>query len=452
MLLPYYFGIAIALLSAVMNSKLYKRRTPEKSTLYKIVYNHFQEYENIYPDKYEQDFGFLRKIVPKTIYKYLDCGILEHGYARIRCPQCGNDFFVAFSCKTRFLCPSCAEKRTLIWAAWIKDNVLQNIPHRQWVFTIPKVLRKLFHRDRTLLAQLARSAGDAIYELFRAIFPLKSYKPGFILSIQTFGDLLTWHPHIHCLVTDGVFDSTGNFHPLSHFDPSKAHIIFREKVFAMLKHHNRISDVLIDKMRSWHHSGFSVHTDVSIQKNDNLALLNLAQYIIHPSFSPHKINYIENSNSVIYTSSMHSGKKRNFEILPVIEFLHRICLHIPNPYESLIRYYGYYSNANRGKRKNISRDKPTETSLINDAPDRSSCRMTWARLIYQIYEVDPLICSSCGSTMKIISFITDRQQIINILQHLDLWPIRYPQKPPSESRASPLPFPHFPHNPFSFII
>jgi len=149
---------------------------------------------------------------------------------------------------------------------------------------------------------------------------------------------------------------------------------------------------------------------------------------------------------------MHPGKKRNFEILPVIEFLHRICLHIPNPYESLIRYYGYYSNANRGKRKNISRDKPTEISLINDAPDRSSCRMTWARLIYQIYEVDPLICSSCGSTMKIISIITDRQQIINILQHLDLWPIRYPQKSPSESRASPLPFPHFPHNPFSFII
>ena len=59
-------------ITAVMNSKIYKKRTPEKSALYKIVYNHFQEYQNMYPDKYEQDFGFLRKIIPKTIYKYLD--------------------------------------------------------------------------------------------------------------------------------------------------------------------------------------------------------------------------------------------------------------------------------------------------------------------------------------------------------------------------------------------
>jgi len=57
----------------------------------------------MYPDTYEQDFGYLRSIIPKTIYKYLDCGILEHGFARVRCPQCGNDFFVAFSCKTRFM-------------------------------------------------------------------------------------------------------------------------------------------------------------------------------------------------------------------------------------------------------------------------------------------------------------------------------------------------------------
>ena len=430
-------------ITAVMNSKIYKRRTPEKSALYKIVYNHFQQYENIYPDKYEQDFGYFRKIIPKTIYKYLDCGILEHGFARVRCPQCGNDFFVAFSCKTRFFCPSCAEKRTLIWAAWIKDNVLQNVPHRHWVFTIPKVLRRLFSRDRKLLAQLARCAADTIYELFHAISLHKSFKPGFILSIQTFGDLLTWHPHIHCLVTDGSFDSYGNFHTLPHIDSSKANIIFREKVFAMLKNHHRISDALIDKMRSWRYSGFSVHIDVSIQKNDNQALLNLAQYIIHPSFSPQKINYIENTNSIIYTSSMHSGKKRNFEILPVIEFLHRICLHIPNPYESLIRYYGYYSNANRGKRKKLSHQKQFETSIINDAPDRSSCRLTWARLIYQVYEVDPLICPSCASSMKIISFITDRQQIINILQHLNLWPVQYPEKTSTDARASPLPFPHF---------
>jgi Putative transposase len=173
---------------------------------------------------------------------------------------------------------------------------------------------------------------------------------------------------------------------------------------------------------------FSVHTNISIQKNDNPALLNLAQYIIHSSFSPQEINYIEKTHSVIYTSSMHPAKKRNFQILPAIEFLHRICLHIPNPYESLIRYYGFYSSASRGKRNKLSQQKNLNTHIINDAPSPSSCRSSWARLIHLVYEVDPFSYPSCGSPMSIISFITDRQQIIKILQHLDLWPVHYPEK------------------------
>jgi len=56
-----------------------------------------------------------------------------------------------------------------------------------------------------------------------------------------------------------------------------------------------------------------------------------------------------------------------------------------------------------------------------------------------------------ASTMKIISFISDRKQIIKILQHLNLWPVLYPEKTSTDARASPLPFPHFPRNLFSYI-
>lgn len=52
-------------------------------------------------------------------------------------------------------------------------------------------------------------------------------------------------------------------------------------------------------------------------------------------------------------SELHQGKKRNFEIMDAIEFLHRVCLHIPEHYEALIRYYGYYANIARGKRKKL---------------------------------------------------------------------------------------------------
>ena len=241
-----------------MPSGVYKRREPEKSDFYKIVYHYHQEYEKIYPDRYEPEYGYLRKRVMEVIYKFLDCGILEHGMARVYCKECGHDFFVTFSCKTRVLCPSCTQKRKLIWTDWVNNQVLKNIAHRHWIFTIPRVLRRLFYKDRSLLAHLASCAKETLFDMFKVIYSDKDYMPGIILSIQTSGDLMTWHPHCHSLVSDGVFDQHGHFNPIPEMDSKKATIIFREKVFNMLKENNRISDLLISKMRQWNHSGFSV--------------------------------------------------------------------------------------------------------------------------------------------------------------------------------------------------
>ena len=106
-----------------------------------------------------------------------------------------------------------------------------------------------------------------IMSMFKVIFLDREYKPGVILSIQTSGDLIVWHPHCHCLVSDGIFDKQLNFHPIPDICIKKATIIFREKVFKMLKENNRISDLLISKMRQWNHSGFSVYNQVVVEEN-----------------------------------------------------------------------------------------------------------------------------------------------------------------------------------------
>ncbi len=54
--------------------------------------------------------------------------------------------------------------------------------------------------------------------------------------------------------------------PIPKTDTEKAMIIFREKIFKMLKDNNRISDTLILKMPHWNHSGFSVNNEVYIEK------------------------------------------------------------------------------------------------------------------------------------------------------------------------------------------
>ena len=63
-----------------MPGEVYKRRTPEKSDLDRIAYQQFEAYEKIYPERYEDEYGYFRKIITSTICKYLDCRIKENGF------------------------------------------------------------------------------------------------------------------------------------------------------------------------------------------------------------------------------------------------------------------------------------------------------------------------------------------------------------------------------------
>ncbi len=113
---------------------IYRPRHPERTSFYRIFEQHFCEYVGTYEERFEYRSGPLRKIVVPTVEAYLDCGRLVNGFARIRCPQCGSEHLLAFSCKGK-LCPSCLGRRTADTAAWLVDRLLPEAPYRQWVLT-----------------------------------------------------------------------------------------------------------------------------------------------------------------------------------------------------------------------------------------------------------------------------------------------------------------------------
>ncbi len=106
----------------------------------------------------------------------------------------------------------------------------------------------------------------------------------------------------------------------------------------------------------------------------------------------------------------------------------------------MVRYYGYYSNVSRGKRKKQDQDELTPSILepVED-PDFSGewsskeYRQNWARLIQKIYEVDPLTCPKCKGRMSILAFIKDEEVVEKILKHLGLWDRK--ARPPPKANA-----------------
>jgi hypothetical protein len=127
-----------------------------------------------------------RRLLSKEKFDaFLECGILAHGFLRLRCPDCAQEKFVAceasipgflapkallpaapawagnvhvaptpaaFSCKRRGFCPACGARRMAETVAHLVDYVIPRVPVRQWVLSFPIPLRFLFASKPHLLA------------------------------------------------------------------------------------------------------------------------------------------------------------------------------------------------------------------------------------------------------------------------------------------------------------
>lgn len=80
---------------------------------------------------------------------------------------------------------------------------------RQYVFTVPRILRPIFSRRRGLLGGLCHIVKRLLIAAYSGA--RVESQPGLILFIQTFGDLVTFNPHVHVLAADGVFRPDGVF-------------------------------------------------------------------------------------------------------------------------------------------------------------------------------------------------------------------------------------------------
>ena len=433
--------------------KFYRPRNHE-TPFFKLVRDHFDEFENVYFERYQAKYGYWRPVIRSSIDKFFKCGDLKEGFARVRCPDCHEEFFVAFSCRQRACCPTCDQKRALLLGHRLKDEVFVEVPHRQWVFTIPKRLRIYFRFDRALLGKLCRAAYDTVRDVYALEIDGNLGIPAMVGAVQTFGDLIHWHPHIHTIVAGGVFTETGHFVRIPDTWKHRAIDIWRDKVFDLLLDEKKIDPDTVSGMKEWKNSGFSVDNSVIIEAEDKEGMQRLVEYISRCPFSLTRMISTTKEGDILYRASnpqcvpfpiagdheLTAGNPRNFEVFKPLDFLANVTQHIPDKGEHQIRYYGFYSNKKRGMR---GKKEPTEVKSQPGVPEGDTtfvkkCKMTWAALIKCVYEVDPLECPKCGGTMKIISFIERHQAdvIEKILRHCGLWKEEQPRPPPPEKAES----------------
>ena len=182
----------------------YQRHKPEETNLYTIIEKNLSSFQSHLSNAEIS----LPSFVHEEFRSYLRCGILKHGFLRVKCNGCRFEHLVAFSCKHRGFCPSCGARRMVETSAHLIDHVIPAVPVRQWVFSFPWPLRLLFARQPSTLGRCLAVIIRAIEtDLIHRAGPTRASgaQTGVVTLVQRFGSALNLNIHLHMIALDGVY-------------------------------------------------------------------------------------------------------------------------------------------------------------------------------------------------------------------------------------------------------
>jgi hypothetical protein len=108
-----YFPSTLALLALPFVS--------DKNAILSCIADHYEEFVQVYDERYEREYRFWRPVIAEVIEKYLECGDLTHGFARVRFEHCGHEYILSLSSKA-----SSIQHRLLIFVLTKIKNLAYN--------------------------------------------------------------------------------------------------------------------------------------------------------------------------------------------------------------------------------------------------------------------------------------------------------------------------------------
>lgn len=393
--------------AALQPARRYRRREPERTLLHAVVREHLEPFLAAARNRSTTGRG-LPAHVERDLRAYVGCGILANGFARIRCPDCGYERLVAFSCKARS-CPSCNARRMEDAAEHLVRNVFPTVPVRQWVLSLPRNLRFLAAREPKVASRLLEIFTRTLSAWQRRAARrtgVADPRTAGVTAVQRFGGAINLNVHFHTLVPDGVFDLSGDgtarFVPLPAPSDEEVERILEAVVrkverrlgrldidlapdddaFAALQAQEagrrpRFPDPFRHTRRSALLDGFSLHAGTSVHANDREGLERLSRYAMRPPLALDRLSAGEEGRLVYRMKRPRGGAL--FLLLTPDELLARIATLVPPPRTHALRYHGLFApnakgrgrvvpGGERRKARRCARERAVDPANIDPAP------------------------------------------------------------------------------------
>jgi len=299
-----------------------------------------------YGSEYLQKFGQRMPHSHRRAFKdILRCRTPALGGHVFECDNCGRQQYAYHSCRNRS-CPKCHKSDIQAWLQ-AREKELLPVPYYHVIFTLPHELRAFARRhQQKVYGLLIKSAAHSIVKL--AADPrFVGGRVGVMAVLHTWGSNLSYHLHVHCLVTGGGLSSEGHTWMPARDDylvPVKAlSRLFRGNFLGRIR--RQFEDINLPK--STRQKEWVVHCKPAVQ--GSCTVLNyLARYIHRVAITNSRIVSADNGK-VTFRYKDSGGAHPKTMTVSAEEFIRRFLQHVLPAGVHKVRYYGLWSPSNRKK-------------------------------------------------------------------------------------------------------
>jgi hypothetical protein len=298
-----------------------------------------------------------------TCQNILNCHTPVLGGLDYACGQCGSRYPRYHSCRHRH-CPQCQQAASRRWIEARQKDVLP-VPYYHLVFTLPHDLNGWAQcHPEVIYHRLFRCVWECLDDYSRRNRQLQG-KLGMTAVLHTWGQSLSQHIHLHCLIPGGAIDARGGFRT------TRRDFLYPQRVLAKLLRGKMVSalrrdyeagklhriapeqvDAVLDQLMR---TDWVIHTKPHLHQADTV-LRYLARYTHRTDISLSRIESVDQT-SVRFRWKDYRDNQTKSMVLPGEEFLRRFLLHVLPKGLMRIRHYGYLANRVRVTRLKQIRDK-----------------------------------------------------------------------------------------------
>lgn len=362
--------------------------------------------------------------VQQVITQLTKCRTAQLGYHLYHCNNndCGQFKYQYHSCRNRH-CPACGALQKEQWIE-ARRNELLPITYYHVVFTLPHELNSIILGNRKQLYNTLFTAASQTLLSFADNPKHLGAIPGILTVLHTWGQQLSFHPHLHCIVSGGGIiankDKTVRWVNAKRNDDD---FLFPVKAMAIVyraKYLEALSRLIADQqialpadtnmpalLKAMYDKDWVVYAKKPFGGPEQV-IEYLGRYTHKVAITNNRIKAVDDHNATVtfdYKDYSCEGMQKQLQ-LSAAEFIRRFEMHILPRYFTKIRSYGYLSNRNR--KANIN----AITVCMEIPPHPAAVKIPWQVRLLERYKIQYNQCTHCGQLSLVLVGVAFKEKII----------------------------------------